>query len=81
MSAKDDGEPVGNGRFEEELAAFLADDWQPRTATGDDGGFDLSDFLAGFYNVEGVLFLPAAVEVPLTATRPTYWNVVCGANQ
>lgn len=65
--ASDGGEPVGNDRFEEELAAFLAEDWQPRAVWEDEGGFDLSDFLAGLYNVEGVLFLPAVVEVPLSA--------------
>lgn len=67
MSGKDDGEPVGNDGFEEELAAFLADDWQPRAEWADEGGFDLSDFLAGLYHVDGVLFLPAVVEVPLAA--------------
>lgn len=65
--ASDGGEPVGNDGFEEELAAFLAEDWQPRAAWEDEGGFDLSDFLAGLYHVDGVLFLPAVVEVPLAA--------------
>lgn len=69
MSAKDtpDGrEPAEQDRFEEERALFLSDDWQSASEEGD-SGFDVSDFVAGLYDVEGVFFLPAAVEVPLSA--------------
>jgi len=70
MSAKDasDGnEPVERDGFEEELALFLSDDWRPTCEEDDDSSFDVSDFLAELYDVEGVFMLPAAVEVPLAA--------------
>ena len=70
MSAKDgfDGnEPVEHDRFDEELATFLSDEWHPASEERGDNGFDVSDFVAGLYGVESVFFLPAAVEVPLTA--------------
>jgi hypothetical protein len=70
MSAKDapDGrEPVEQDGFEEELALLLSDDWRPTCEQDDDSSFDVSDFLAELYDVEGVFFLPAAVEVPLDA--------------
>jgi len=70
MSAKDasDGqEPVEHDGFEEELAVFLSDDWQPACEEDGDSGFDAAAFLAELYDVEGVYLLPAAVEVPLDA--------------
>ena len=70
MSAKDasdGGKPVEHDRFEEELTLFLSEDWQPASEEDGDSGFDVSDFVAGLYDVEGVFFLPAAVEVPLAA--------------
>ncbi len=70
MSAKDapDGrEPVEQDGFEEELALFLSDDWQPASVEDDDHGFDVSGFLEGLRDMEGVFILPAAVEVPLDA--------------
>ena len=70
MSAKDasDGqEPVEHDRFDEELAKSLSDDWHPAGEEDDESGFDVSGFVAGLYDVEGVFFLPVAVEVPLAA--------------
>ena len=49
MSAKDasDGqEPVEHDGFEEELAVFLSDDWQPACEEDGDSGFDAAAFLA-----------------------------------
>ena len=60
-------EPVEHDGFEEELALFLSDDWHPASEADDDHGFDVSGFLEGLRNMEGVFILPAAVEVPLDA--------------
>jgi hypothetical protein len=70
MSAEDaaDGkEPVEHDGFDEDLAQFLSDDWRPTCEEDDDSSFEVSDFLAELYDVEGVFMLPAAVEVPLAA--------------
>ncbi len=63
----DDKEPVEHDRFEEELARLLSDEWRFAFEENDDGGFDTADFVTGLYSVEGVFFLPAAVQVPLAA--------------
>jgi hypothetical protein len=70
MSAKDgsDGKkPVEQDGFDEELALFLSEDWRPACEEESESSFDVSGFLAELYDVEGVLVLPAAVEVPLDA--------------